>query len=225
MAAAAIATFVVGGDDDEPTQQEQALCDLLAAPVPGAEQMQGIDLVVFIEPQVSDRRAVELREQAEEHPDVERVVWVDQDQAYEEFAELHAGNDELLESVTAEILPPSLRLVVREDAELPVDEFEDEEGVFRVVVTAERHPFGTRMLENVTQPFLADDGPVAQFAGTARTLRLSELVAAAPEELRADLVLLDEAMGSVAFGEEPPAGTTEAAQRLVDFAASTCGLD
>jgi hypothetical protein len=70
-----------------------------------------VDALVFVPPD----RTSELEEVAEdvgEVPGIEVVGVRDQDQAYDEFVRIFAGQEELIEMVTPEVLPAEVRVTV-----------------------------------------------------------------------------------------------------------------
>jgi cell division protein FtsX len=96
------------------------------------------DVVLFFDPATETGVIEVVRAEVEARPDVESVRYLDQDAAYEEFVELFADSPELVATVSPELLPASLRVLVQEDDLERVDElasaFEDAAGVRDVVV-------------------------------------------------------------------------------------------
>jgi cell division transport system permease protein len=71
----------------------------------------GIEFIVFIQPQATPEQVQAIDKNLHESPEFERVTYVDQKAAYEEFKQLFANQPELVEPVTPDILPPSYRVV------------------------------------------------------------------------------------------------------------------
>jgi cell division transport system permease protein len=70
----------------------------------------GIEFVVFLRIDATQQQIDSLRNDLDQSPEVSKVVFVDQQQAYSEFKSLFADSPELIDSVTAEDLPPSFRI-------------------------------------------------------------------------------------------------------------------
>lgn len=70
----------------------------------------GIEFVVFLRIDANQQQIDSLRNDLEQSPEVSKVVFVDQQQAFAEFKTLFADSPELIDSVTANDLPPSFRI-------------------------------------------------------------------------------------------------------------------
>jgi hypothetical protein len=79
---------------------------------------------IFFEPGTTDRRITEVLEQGNGDPDVTDFAVFSQQDALAEFRLLFADQQELVDSVTAEVLPPSARGAMREPTEAKQSEFE-----------------------------------------------------------------------------------------------------
>jgi cell division transport system permease protein len=101
----------------------------------------GIEFIVFVDPEATPEADAAIGDALEESPQVERVTYIDQDEAFEEFKTLFAESPEMIENVSPEILPPSYRVVPRDteaDAITALGEtFENRPGVKDVVFAAE----------------------------------------------------------------------------------------
>ncbi|MEL7209190.1 MAG: permease-like cell division protein FtsX, partial [Actinomycetota bacterium] len=102
---------------------------------------EGVEFIVFMQPDAPQNTLDAVQEELESSPQVDEVVFFDQDQAFEEFKRLFEDEPELIESVTPDILPPSFR-VKPVDAETEVvqglaDTFEGQPGVREVVFDRE----------------------------------------------------------------------------------------
>lgn len=97
----------------------------------------GIEFIVFMNADASAEQDTAVRESLEASPAVDEWIYVDQQQAYEEFQELFARSPEMVEAVTPDILPPSYRVVPSDpDAEAIRalgSQYEDRPGVREVV--------------------------------------------------------------------------------------------
>ncbi len=71
----------------------------------------GIEFIVFMQPDASQAQTDAVERQLEDSTQVERFVYFDQDETFEEFQELFANTPQIVESVTPDILPPSFRVV------------------------------------------------------------------------------------------------------------------
>ncbi len=101
----------------------------------------GIEFIVYLQPKVTDEQKASIQRDLESNPDVKKAIFVDQDQTYEEFKRLFASSPQLLDTVTAEILPPSYRVAPRiQDPEVVKalgDQFAGKPGVYEVVFAFE----------------------------------------------------------------------------------------
>ncbi|MEM7140788.1 MAG: permease-like cell division protein FtsX [Actinomycetota bacterium] len=99
----------------------------------------GIEFVVWMNPDATQEQDDNIRASLES-PAVSSFTYVDQDETYQEFVELFADTPEMTEVVTAEILPPSYRVIpTNPDADVVqelANQFEGRPGV-RDVVSAD----------------------------------------------------------------------------------------
>jgi cell division transport system permease protein len=95
----------------------------------------GVELSIFLNPDISPAQSDAVRAELQGLPEVKKVTYVDQEAAYEEFRTMFANSPDLVESVTAQDLPPSYRVVPREPEFVDVvgDRFTRREGVKDVV--------------------------------------------------------------------------------------------
>lgn len=70
----------------------------------------GIEFVIFLRNDATQQQIDSIAEGLEQSPEVERVVFVNKQEAYAEFTTLFADSPELIDSITAEDLPPSFRV-------------------------------------------------------------------------------------------------------------------
>jgi cell division transport system permease protein len=82
-----------------------------------------------------------IRRELERSPDVDRIVYVSQEEAYEEFKTLFGDSPDMVENVSADVLPPSYRVVPTVDDAAAIDvlgqRFEGRAGVKEVVFAQE----------------------------------------------------------------------------------------
>ena len=100
----------------------------------------GIEFIVFLHPDANPDQINAVRSSLDS-PDIERITFVDQNAAYDEFRDLFRDQPDLLESVTPDVLPPSFRVVpVDKDArtiEELSSQYETKPGVKKVVSATE----------------------------------------------------------------------------------------
>jgi len=70
----------------------------------------GIEFVIFLRTDATQQQIDSIADGLEQSPEVERVVFVNQQEAYAEFTTLFADSPELIDSITADDLPPSFRV-------------------------------------------------------------------------------------------------------------------
>jgi cell division transport system permease protein len=102
----------------------------------------GIEFIVYMQPGVTDEQRNALAEDLEASPEVEKIVYVDEEATYEEFKDLFQDDSpQLVETVTADILPTSFRVVPRNSDAAVIsalgEEFEQKAGVREVVFAEE----------------------------------------------------------------------------------------
>lgn len=114
---------------------------MVAHGLPGAVWGEpGHDLIVFIDPDASDEEIMSLQHVIEADATIDTFTFVDQVEAFEEFGELFADNEEIIAKVEAEVLPPSYRLTFKPSTELATDieVWRDLAGVQRVIEAPDR---------------------------------------------------------------------------------------
>lgn len=109
----------------------------------------GVEFIVFMQPEATPDQVEAMSDDLDANPQIERVTFFDKQAAFEEFQTLFAGQPELLENVSPEILPPSFRVVPIDGDVLVVEEvaesYQDRAGVLEVNFEAEQ----LRKLERV----------------------------------------------------------------------------
>jgi cell division transport system permease protein len=99
----------------------------------------GVELNIFLNPDVAQSQRDGIQAELEAMPEVRRVSFVNQDDAYQEFKTMFANSPDMVESVTAKDLPPSFRVVPRQPelVETIGERFTKREGVKEVVYAKE----------------------------------------------------------------------------------------
>jgi cell division transport system permease protein len=101
----------------------------------------GIEFIIFVNPDAESAQEQAIRDALESSPAVQDWVYVNKQEAYEEFVQLFSRTPEMIEAVSPEILPPSFRVVpVDPDADAIRalgQQFENRPGVYRVVFAFE----------------------------------------------------------------------------------------
>ena len=95
----------------------------------------GVELSIFMKPDVSPAQSEAIERQLKAMPEVKRVRYVSQRAAYDEFKKLFANSPDMVETVKAENLPPSYRVVPKaaEQVEVIGEPFSGRPGVYKVV--------------------------------------------------------------------------------------------
>jgi len=70
----------------------------------------GVEFIVFMNPSATDAQIEAVRTELEDNPQVREADFCDQQCAYDEFQELFSEDEQLRESVTPDILPPSFKV-------------------------------------------------------------------------------------------------------------------
>jgi len=94
----------------------------------------GVELSVFMKPDVGTSESSGLESELKAMPEVKKVRYVSQADAYDEFKRMFAGSPDMVESLTADKMPPSYRVVPKqaEQVELIGERFRDRPGVLDV---------------------------------------------------------------------------------------------
>lgn len=103
----------------------------------------GIEFIVYMQPTSSQEQKDSIRRDLEANPDVkdDGIIYVDQDETYEEFKRLFGDSPQLVETVEPAILPPSFRVAPKvQDPDVVQalgKQFDDKPGVYDVVFAFE----------------------------------------------------------------------------------------
>ncbi len=98
----------------------------------------GVEFIVFLEPEITDNQLGLVQEEIERSAAIESYRYVDQEESYREFNEdFFPENPEITQLVTPDIIPPSYRIVPKqlsaEAIEIVASGFETKPGVKKVV--------------------------------------------------------------------------------------------
>ena len=98
-----------------------------------------VEFIIFLDPDIPGDQADSIADEISGHPDVERFVYFDKQQAYQEFVEFFP---DFADTVEPERLPASYRVVPKNASEEVIasltGQFEIQPGVFEVVSAQER---------------------------------------------------------------------------------------
>ncbi len=101
----------------------------------------GVEFIVFTDPEISSELEADIRRQLEDSPEVSGFTYIDKDEAYAEVQDLLGDSPELVEVITPERLPASFRVKPSDTLPERVDElaaaFRAQPGVARVVTASE----------------------------------------------------------------------------------------
>jgi len=101
----------------------------------------GIEFIVFINPASTPEQVQAVDKALRDSPEVEKITYVDQKAAFEEFKTLFANQPELVDTVTPDILPPSYRVVPKNKSSEAVqalsEQYKGKPGVRDVVSATE----------------------------------------------------------------------------------------
>ncbi len=99
----------------------------------------GVELSIFLQPNVTNNERDAIAHQLDGMPQVKRVRYVDKPQAYQEFRAMFANTPDLVNSLGVPDMPPSFRVVPTraEDVSTIGDRFKAEPGVKEVVYAKE----------------------------------------------------------------------------------------
>ncbi len=127
-----------------------------------ARWQDGVEFIVFLEPNIPGDQVDSLASELQQHPDIASFTYFDQNMAYEEFKTLLP---DFAEDVTPDMLPTSFRVVPREaDGDLISSlarQFEIRPGVLEVVSAQENVRQRQELGRRINQVLLVVAGIVA----------------------------------------------------------------
>ena len=150
-AAAVVLLAACGGGDGRAAVE---LCDALAAEPLGEDAPEGIR--VFFEPGTDEDVIFDARDELEDLLPGLEFTYMDQDAALEEFSELFADQPELVDSITAAELPPSLNALdaTHDEARIVEEAMDDHRSVQEVARPPAEREVAT-VADLMTAPVLA----------------------------------------------------------------------
>ena len=175
-------------DNDESADE---FCRVLREPFPIARWVD-VGMIVFIEPGASEPETLELIELVESDPNVAEVTFIDREQALDEFLELFADQPEMTAQVSAEQLPPSLRIRLYDDLDGLAMSLGDHPHVYRVIDRASVGADRPSIDQAVRPLTIQSESPVPAAALWSAGGSNPALVEHAPESLADDMAVLDE---------------------------------
>ena len=102
---------------------------------------EGVEFIVYVEPEVTDAQLGDLRDSLEGNPQVREIEYIDRDETYAEFQDLFAGQDTMLENTRPEDLPTSFRVKPKDSSvdsvQALVDFYREQPNVFQVTAATE----------------------------------------------------------------------------------------
>lgn len=105
----------------------------------------GVNVIVFLNPGASEADTQALASKLETGPEVERFTFVTKQEAYVEFQTEFQDSDQIRSSVEVADMPPSFRIVLRDNDAASVralaDSFRNDTGVFEVVTRPDASGF------------------------------------------------------------------------------------
>ena len=101
----------------------------------------GIEFSVYMNVDATPDQSDAVERELNRSPDVKDVIYVSQEQAYEEFKTLFQDSPDMIDNVSADVLPPSYRVVPASDdadaIEALGERFKGKPGVREVVLASE----------------------------------------------------------------------------------------
>jgi cell division transport system permease protein len=94
----------------------------------------GVELSVFMKPDVQQNEADGLDSELRAMPEVKRIRFVSQADAYDEFKKMFAGSPDMVDSLTPDKMPPSFRVVPKQAEQVEVigERFRNRPGVLDI---------------------------------------------------------------------------------------------
>lgn len=88
----------------------------------------GVEFIVYLDPDITEPQREEVELQLTGNPGVERIEYVDRDATFDDFRQLFAGQDTILDNVRPEHLPTSYKV---EPVDKSVDAIQDLVNLYR----------------------------------------------------------------------------------------------
>ena len=99
----------------------------------------GVEIAIFLRPDVSSTETTAIRQQLNSTPGVKTFHFVNKQQAYAEFKEIFGGNSEIVSVLSVADMPPSFRVVPAkaQDVGMLGNQFDTQPGVMKVAYPAQ----------------------------------------------------------------------------------------
>lgn len=94
----------------------------------------GVEFIVFMDPEISPELEEDIRRQLEDSPEIRGFTYFDKDEAYAEFKDFFGDSPEFVEVITPERLPASFRVKPTDTLPDRVDEMASEFGALPGVI-------------------------------------------------------------------------------------------
>ncbi|MCB0970853.1 MAG: ABC transporter permease [Acidimicrobiales bacterium] len=102
---------------------------------------EGVEFIVYVEPEVTDAQLGDLETSLDGNPQVREIEYIDRDETYKEFQRLFKGQETMLENTRPEDLPTSFRVKPKdssvESVQALVDFYREQPNVFQVTAATE----------------------------------------------------------------------------------------
>jgi cell division transport system permease protein len=100
----------------------------------------GVELAIFLNPQVTSNETAAIGHELQSTPGVKNYHFVDKPEAYQEFRTIFGGNNDIVNALTVQDMPPSYRVIptrVQDVNELG-KQFNGQPGVLQVTYAAQQ---------------------------------------------------------------------------------------
>jgi cell division transport system permease protein len=118
----------------------------------------GVEFIVFLNPTATPEQVESVNDDLKKNPGIDKITFVDKNQAYAEFKELFRDSPEMIEAVTPDILPASYRVEPKDKTAETItqlsDEYKVKPGVKQVVSATDTIRLVQRFSEFLTKMIL-----------------------------------------------------------------------
>jgi hypothetical protein len=189
-------------------EEADGWCDPLARPLPVPTDRDEFDVVIFLQPTTDEAEVAAFVDEVEADPRVSRSVVVDQEAAFEEFRRLFEAAPEIVETVTPELLPVSVRLEVHDPSIIGAVGADYDQAPKVKSVTYPGRAAVYRVVDAVLYPFLGDrelqGAPDADIEFDDDLLaQLADLEQAAPDGVAEEMRRLADALRAEVGSDDP----------------------
>lgn len=100
----------------------------------------GVELAIFLNPTVTDQETAAIGHELQSTPGVKTYHFVDKPEAYLEFKTIFGGNNDIVNTLTVQDMPPSYRVVPTQvqDVQELGKQFNNQPGVLQVTYAAQQ---------------------------------------------------------------------------------------